>query len=65
MAKISEQIRREIETCGISCYRIAIDTGVDTAALSRFLSRERGLSMEALDSLAEYFGYRLTKRKGK
>jgi hypothetical protein len=29
------------------------------------MSGERGLSMEALDALAEYFGYKLVKAKGK
>jgi len=47
--RVSDQIRRLVETCGISRYEIAKLTGIDDSALSRFMSGERGLSMKALD----------------
>ena len=53
--KLSDQIRTVVETSGVSGYRISAETGIDKAALSRFLSGERGLSMESLDLLAGYF----------
>ena len=65
MASVSEEIRKAIQTAEVSRYRIAQDTGVEESTLSRFLTGERGLSMDAIDRLAEYFGYRLVKRKGK
>ena len=65
MATVSEQIKRAILDADVTRYRIAHDTGVDEATLSRFMSGERGLSMIAIDRLAEYFGYKLVKPKGK
>jgi hypothetical protein len=57
--KVSYQLRRLIKESGVSCYRIAKDTKVSKAALSRFLSGERGLSTKALDTLGDYFGWRV------
>jgi transcriptional regulator with XRE-family HTH domain len=51
---VSEQIKKEIQMCGVTRYRISQETGIDEAALSRFMSGERGLSMAAIDRLAEY-----------
>jgi plasmid maintenance system antidote protein VapI len=65
MATVSEQIRRAIVEAEVTRYRIAQDTGLDEATLCRFISGERGLSMMAIDRLAEYFGYKLVKSKGK
>lgn len=65
MATISEKIRQAIVEADVSRYRIAQDTGLDEATLCRFIGGERGLSMMAIDRLAEYFGYKLVKSKGK
>jgi plasmid maintenance system antidote protein VapI len=65
MATISEQIKNEIETCGATRADIARQTGIEESALSRFVHGERGLSMISIDILAEYFGYKLVKAKGK
>ena len=62
--KITDRIRRLIETSDQSRYAISKATGIDQATLSRFVKGERGLSMEALDKLAEFFGWQLQK-KGK
>jgi DNA transposition AAA+ family ATPase len=51
--KVSDQIRRAIKDCGLTRYRIYKETGIDQASLSKFLSGERGLSLEALDKLGE------------
>ncbi len=59
---VSERIREAIETADLTRYRIAQETGIEESALSRFMSRDRGLSMEALDALAEYFGLELVQR---
>jgi DNA transposition AAA+ family ATPase len=62
---ITSQLRKEIETCGRSRYRISRDTGISEAALSRFMSGERGLAIETIEKLIDYFGYKLVKRRRK
>lgn len=67
---LTEQLRQAIKTCGETRYAIAKATGVDQSTLSRFVSGERGLSMEALDAVAEHLGLELAdkrrpKRKGR
>ena len=51
---MSEQIRQAIRECGDSRYEIAKQTGLSQAALSRFMSGERGLPMKTLDRLAKF-----------
>ncbi len=65
--KLSEQIRHALEACGQTRYRIAKETGIDAATLSRFVSGERGLPMKTLDVLADYLDLNITtpKRKAK
>lgn len=58
----TEQIRRAIETCGVTRYRIAQETDVSEAALSRFMTGERGLATSSLDKLAEYLELELRMR---
>jgi hypothetical protein len=55
---LTEQIRRAVAGCGESRYMIAKATGVDAAALCRFM-QGGGLSMESLDALAEHLGLRI------
>lgn len=52
---MSDVIRQTVETAGLSRYAISQATGVPQSALSRFVSGERGLSMENLDALCEFF----------
>jgi transcriptional regulator with XRE-family HTH domain len=61
--RVSDRIREAIEKADVTRYRIAQETGIEESALSRFMSRERGLSMEALDALAEFFGLELQPTK--
>jgi predicted transcriptional regulator len=63
--KVTDQLRRLIRESGVTCYVIAQQTGVSNAALSRFLSGERGLSSKALDTLGEYFGWEVVVRQQK
>ena len=60
----TEQIRTAIETCGVTRYRIAQETGIDEGTVSRFMAGKCGLSMKALDRLAEYLGLEIVV-KGK
>jgi transcriptional regulator with XRE-family HTH domain len=59
--KISDVLRTEIKNCGISRYNIAQETGVDAAALCRFL-HGGGLKVETAERLLEYFKIDLVKR---
>ncbi len=70
MGQILDQIREAIQASGKSRYRISKDTEITQSQLSRLLSGKRGLSIEALENMAEYLGFEVTlkpkqKRKGK
>ena len=60
---LSDQIRELIDSADESRYRIAINTGIDHATISRFMSGERGLTLECLDTLADYLGWRIIADK--
>ncbi len=63
---MSEQLKRVIRTCGYSRYRIWKETGVSQAALSRFMSGERSLTLDTVDVLADFLGLELVStRKGR
>jgi len=61
--KLSEQIRRAIESCGKTRYRIAKETGISESMLSCFMHGTANLSMDALDRLAEYIGLTVALKK--
>ena len=61
--KLSDQVRRAIDASGMSRYRICQKTGIDQGAMSHFLARHRGLSMDSLDRLADLLELDITKRK--
>ena len=61
--KLSDQIRRSIETCGMTRYRISKETGIDQSNLSRFIHGEVGLSMDSLDRLADLLNLNITTGK--
>ena len=54
---IERRLKRETR------YRIAKDSGVDFAILSRFLSGQRSPRLDTVDRLAEYLGLKLTKAR--
>jgi transcriptional regulator with XRE-family HTH domain len=62
--RISDQLRDAIESSGKSRYRIAKDTGISQAILSRFVNTQCGLSLDYIDRLADYLGLEL-KHKGR
>ena len=51
--KLSDQLRQAIDESGLTRYQIAKETGIDESALAKFYNGHRGLSLEALDRLAE------------
>ncbi len=54
--QFSDEIRAAVENCGKTRYQIAKQTGIDAAALCRFVQGQVGLSMDNLDKLAECIG---------
>ena len=71
MARILDAICDAIEASDKTRYRIAKDTGFSQAHLSRLMSGERGLSIDALELLADNLGLEVTnqpkrrRRKGR
>jgi len=51
---VTEMLRDMIKTCGKTQYRIAADSGVDKAALCRFL-HGGSCKAETIDKLFTYF----------
>ena len=56
---LSDEIRQAAINCGTSQNRLAIAAGMNRATLCRFISGERGLSMEYLDALADVLKLRI------
>ena len=50
-----ELIRKQIQTCGKSRYRICQDTGLEQAALCRIM-QGKTCTIETADVLLRYFG---------
>ena len=63
--KIAELLLKTIKTCGISRYKISEDTGIEQAALSRFVHGKRTINLETAEKLCEYFGFELMRKKTK
>ncbi len=59
---ILEEIRKHLQTCGISLNQIGRETGIDKAALSR-LVHGGSCRAETLEILLNYFGYEIRKKK--
>jgi transcriptional regulator with XRE-family HTH domain len=63
--KLIDQIRRAASECGMGQNALARAAGIDKGRMSRFISGERGLSMEALDALADVLNLRIVAGKPK
>lgn len=61
MTTLSKQIRRAIESSYMSRYEICKITRIDQAAMSRFMSGQKSLSMANLDKLGKLLGLEITK----
>ena len=62
MGQLLDEIRNAIDANGKTRYRIANDTGISQTQLSRLMSGERGLSIEALEKLVGYLGLEIVMR---
>ena len=52
--KLSDQIRQAVDSSGISQYRLSKEVRISKTSLSRFMRGERGLTLQALDRLADF-----------
>ena len=63
--RFSEQIRREIKTCGVPLSHIARMAGVPKGNVWNFVEGNRGVSMDVLDALAAVLGLTVKADKSK
>lgn len=62
--KLSDQVRRAVDTSGMSRYAICKAIGMDQSIMSRFMTGKGGLSMANLDALADLLGLRVVPHRG-
>ncbi len=60
MKRLSEQLREAIVKADASRYEISKATGVDQAALSKFVHGRRGISVDAMDAVGLYLVLKIT-----
>ena len=65
MKRLSDQLREAIDAAGVSRYEIARQTGVSETTLCRFVSGERGISVDAMDRIGQYLGLSIVRPKKK
>jgi transcriptional regulator with XRE-family HTH domain len=56
---LADQLRRAIDTSGMSRYRICKVVGMSQATMSRFMSGKGGLSVDMLDKLGDALDLRI------
>jgi hypothetical protein len=59
---ISDQLRHAILHSGLTHYRIALDAGIATPMLDRFVSGERDLRLESAAKIARVLKLELRER---
>ena len=62
--QLSDRLRRAIEECGRSRYEISRRSGVDQAALSRFMAGG-SLKLESIEKLAPVLGIEIVVKAKK
>ncbi len=62
-AELTAQLRWYLKNCGMSNLQIEHKTGIHNSVLSRFQREERGMSLDALDTLAKHLKLRLVREK--
>ena len=58
--KLTDQLRQVIDDSGVTRSRIAQETGISEATLSKFHLGQRGLSIDALNALGEFLQLKIT-----
>ena len=59
MDDIFQALREVIEAAPVSRYRMAKDLEIDQSVLSRFMSGEIGLTVQNVEKVADYLGYKI------
>jgi transcriptional regulator with XRE-family HTH domain len=62
---LTDVLREAIRRSGLTQYRIAKDTGIPATSIMRFMRGETSLRLDKADTLADYLGLGLVKRKAK
>lgn len=62
---ITDVLRQVIIDSDLPLQRIADETGVERASLSRFVAGKRSLRLDMADKLAAYFGLKLSAAEKK
>ena len=57
--KLSDQVRRAVESCPRSRNSVCREAGIDPGAFSNFMAGRRGMSLASLDRLAEVLDLRI------
>ena len=70
MTPILDDIRKAIKNSDATRYRISKDTGINESQLSALMAGRKGLSIEALERLADYLRLNVvlkpkSRKKGK
>jgi plasmid maintenance system antidote protein VapI len=58
-APLSKQLQVALKSCDKTIYAIAQESGVSAAIIQRFLSGERGITLDTAGRLAQYLGLSL------
>jgi hypothetical protein len=58
---VSQQLRRAVKESGQTLYRVAKGSGLAYPPLHRFVTGNRGLSLDSLDKLCAYLKLRLVQ----
>jgi plasmid maintenance system antidote protein VapI len=61
---IVETLRKYVQRCGKTRYRISKESGVDESVLCR-LVQGKSCGGDTIDRLCKYFGLELTAKRGK
>jgi len=60
MSRLLDQIIEAVEASERTRYRIAKDSGISEAVLSRLVNRERTITLETLEALCDTLGVEIT-----
>jgi len=60
---LSGQLRAAVDASDKTRYRLALDAEIDHSSMSRFMHGKAGLSMEAIDRLADALGLELQPKR--
>jgi len=60
---LTEQLRAAVKASDKTRYRLSLETGIDQGALSRFVHRKVGLTLDTAGLLADALGLELQPRR--